>query len=173
MLDGLIKLLEWIGEKWRDYLSPFCIVKEYEKGVLLRLGKYKKGLKVGVNLKLPIIDEIHTCLCKVDTFHVSPVNVTTLDQKQVSVEPIIKFDIVDAKKYLIDTNEAASNLHDISRGIIADYLTDCDWEEVKKKTTLTKIKNALKNECEEMGVNVNKVYFGRIVCTKIYSFLKD
>ena len=56
MLDGFIKLLEWIGEKWRDYLSPIIILRDYEAGVLLRIGKYRKNLKVGLNWKVPIID---------------------------------------------------------------------------------------------------------------------
>jgi hypothetical protein len=91
----------------------------------------------------------------------------------VSVEPIIQFDIVDPKKYLIDTNDAVGNIHDISRGIIADYLSDCEWESIKKKTTLTAIKNALKKECDEMGINIYKVYFARIVTTKVYTVFKE
>jgi regulator of protease activity HflC (stomatin/prohibitin superfamily) len=101
------------------------------------------------------------------------VDITTMDNKQVSVEPIIKFDIIDPKKYLVDVNEAAGNIHDIARGVIADYLTDCTWDEIKKKSTLTAIKNALKKECDDMGINIYKVYFGRIVTTKMYTIFKD
>lgn len=173
MLDGVIKLLEWIFEKWTDFLSPIFVVREYEAGVLLRLGKYKKNLEHGVNFKWPLVDEIHTVIKTVDTFHVAAVDITTLDGKQVSVEPIVKFDIIDPKKYILDVNAAADNLHDITRGIIADYLTDCEWDEIKKKTTLTEIKNKLKNECDEMGVKVYKVYFGRIVTTRMFTVFKE
>ena len=173
MLDGFIRLLEWLGEKWRDYLAPVFIVRTYESGVLLRLGKYKKDLTEGVNFKIPFIDEIHTVIRTVDTFHVTPVDITTLDSKQVSVEPIVKFEIIDPKKYLLDVNDGSSNMHDITRGIIADYLTDCEWDEIKKKTTLTAIKNSLKAECDEIGVKVYKVYFGRIVTTRIYTVFKE
>lgn len=173
MLDGFIRLLEWIGEKWRDYISPFVIIRCYESGVLLRMGKYEKDLHEGLNWKFPIIDEIHTVIKTIDTFHVAPVDITTLDSKQVSVEPIIKFDIIDAKKYLIDVNNGSDNLHDITRGVIADYLSDCEWDDIKKKTTLTAIKNALKKETDEMGVNVYKVFFGRVVITKMFTVFKE
>lgn len=173
MLDGLIRLLEWAGEKWRDYLSPVVVLRCYEAGVLLRLGKYSRDLETGWNWKLPIIDEVHTVIKTVDTFHVAAVDITTLDGKQVSVEPIIKFEIVDPKKYIIDVNAAGDNLHDVTRGIIADYLTDCEWEEIKKKTTLTEIKNKLKGECDELGVKVYKVYFGRIVTTRMFTVFKE
>jgi len=173
MLDGLIRFFEWLVEKGIDYISPIFIVRDYEIGVMLRLGKYKKNLKVGINFKIPLIDEIHSVIRTVDTFHVAPVDITTLDNKQVSVEPIVKFEIIDPKKYILDTNEAAGNIHDVTRGIIADYLTDCDWEEIKKKTTLTRIKNALKNECDDMGLIIHKVYFGRIVTTKMFTVFKE
>ncbi len=173
MLDGLIRIFEWLADIWKDYVSPVMVLRCYESGVLLRLGKYKKELKEGINWKLPIIDEVHTIIKTIDTFHVSPVDITTADGKQVSVEPIVKFDIVDAKKYLIDVNNGADNLHDITRGIIADYLTDCDWDDIKRKTTLTAIKNALKKESEDMGVNISKVYFGRIVTTKMFTVFKE
>ena len=173
MIDGLIKFFEWVGEKWKDYISPVIILRCYEAGVLLRFGSYHHNLKEGVNWKIPLVDEIYTVIRTIDTFHVLPVDITTRDNKQVSVEPIIKFDIVDAKKYLIDTNVAADNLHDVSRGTIADYLSDCDWEDIKKKSTLTAIKNTLKKECDDMGINIYKVYFGRIVTTKIYTVFKE
>jgi len=175
MLDGniIINSLEWLGEKWKDYLSPWSILRCYEGGVLLRLGKYKHELKEGLNFKLPFIDEIHTVIKTTDTFHVAAVDITTADNKQVSVEPIIKFDIVDFKKYLIDTNNAADNLHDIARGVIADHLTDCTFDEIKDRKTLTQIKNKLKGECDDMGVAVLKVYFGRIVTTKMFTVFKE
>jgi regulator of protease activity HflC (stomatin/prohibitin superfamily) len=173
MSEGLIRIFEWIAEIWRDYLSPVLVLRCYEGGVLLRLGKYKRNLKEGINFKFPLIDEVHIVITTIDTFHISPVDITTIDNKQVSVEPIIKFDIIDPKKYLVDVNEAAGNIHDIARGIIADYLTDCTWDDIKKKTTLTAIKNALKKECDDMGINIYKVYFGRIVTTKMYTIFKD
>jgi len=175
MLDSniLISTIEWIGEKWNNYLSPVTVLRCYEGGVLLRLGKYKHDLKEGLNFKLPLIDEIHTCIKTIDTFALPPIDITTIEGKQVSVEPIVMFEITDPKKYLIDTNEASGNIRDISRGTIADYLADCTWEEIKEKKTLTAIKNSIKKECEPMGILVHKVYFARVVTTKVYTVFKE
>lgn len=168
----LISTAEWVGEKFKDYISPIVVLRCYEGGVLLRLGKFKRELKEGINIKIPFIDEVHTVVKTEDTFQLSPVDITTLDGKQVSVEPIIKFAIHDSKKYLIDVNDAASNLKDIARGVVADYLTDCTWDQMKEKKTLTAIKNFLKKEGDELGVTIYKVYFGRILTTKVYTVLK-
>lgn len=169
----LISTFEWVGEKFKDYLSPVVVLRCYEGGVLLRLGKYKYELKEGLNFKIPLIDEVHTVIKTIDTLQLAPIDITTKDGIQVSVQPIVKFDICNIKKYLIDTNEAGGNVKDVSRGVIADYLTDCTWDEIKEKKTLTAIKNALKKECDDLGINVCKVYFGRIVTTKVYTVFKE
>jgi regulator of protease activity HflC (stomatin/prohibitin superfamily) len=173
MLDGLIRLLEWLGDKWETNLSPYFIISDYEGGVLLRLGKYKKTLKRGSNWKYPLIDSIVSTNIAINTYAISNVNITTLDNKTVTVSGILEIDIFDVKKYLIDINDADSNAADLARGIIADYLSDCTWEEVKDKKTLTKIKNKLKPEFAEMGITVRKLLFGDIAITRMYTVIKE
>jgi hypothetical protein len=73
---------------------------------------------------------------------------------------------------MLETNDAISNFRDISGGVIADELVDCTWEEVKKKATLTKIKKQLKTPCEEMGLNVKKLYFKKITLSTTYTLIK-
>lgn len=173
MLDGIIKLLEWVFKVWEQHLSPFIVLSEYEEGVLLRLGIYKKNLVKGINLKVPLLDYTMVTTVTKDTYHVVNVNVTTTDSKSICVGAIVEFDICDIKKYFLDVNEAQSNAHDITRGIIADYLSDCEWEEVKKKTTLTQIKNKLKPQLADMGMNIHQIMFGDITQTRVFTVFKD
>lgn len=173
MLDGLIRVFQWIAEIWSQHLSPFVVLSDYEEGVILRMGKYQKNLVKGVNFKMPLMDYTMTVVVTKDTYHVANVNVTTIDGKTISVGSIVEFNIVDVKKYFLDVNEAQSNAHDITRGIIADYLSDCEWEEVKKKTTLTQIKNRLKPQMEAMGMNVTQVMFGDIAQSRVFTIFKE
>jgi len=173
MLDGLIRLLQWLAEIWSQHLSPFVVLSDYEEGVVLRMGRYKKNLVKGINFKMPLMDYTMTVIVTKDTYHVSNVNVTTSDSKTISVGAIVEFEIVDVKKYFLDVNEAQSNAHDITRGVIADYLSDCDWSEVKQKTTLTKIKNKLKPQMETMGMNITQVMFGDIAQSRVFTIFKE
>ena len=173
MGDLIIKTLEWLADKWHEYLSPYVIMRDYESGVLLRLGRYKKNLKTGVNWKLPFIDEVHSVVITTNTFHVANVNVTTTDQKTISVGVIIEYDITDVKKYLLDVNEAESNAHDIARGVIASHLTDCSWEDVKLKPTATAIKNKLKKQFDDMGINIHQLIFGDITQSRVFTVFRE
>jgi regulator of protease activity HflC (stomatin/prohibitin superfamily) len=173
MLDGLIRLLEWLGNKWESSVTPYFIVAEYEEGVLLRFGKYKKNIVAGSNWKFPFIDYTLSTNIMTNTYAISNVNITTLDSKTITISAVLEIDIFDVKAYLIDTNDADTNAADLARGIIADYLTDCTWDEVKDKKTLTKIKNKLKPEFAQMGINVNKLFFGDIAITRTFTLIKE
>lgn len=173
MLDGFIKLLEWLGDKWENNLSPYCIVADYEGGVLMRLGKFRKVLKPSLNWKIPLVDSIITTNVKTNTFEIQNVNITTSDNKTITVSGVIEFEIVDVKAYLINYNDSESNIIDLSKGIISNYLTDCDWEDIKTKPTLTKIKNKLRNRFSEMGIDVKDFMFGSISTTRTFTLIKE
>ncbi|MEI6186987.1 MAG: SPFH domain-containing protein [Alphaproteobacteria bacterium] len=173
MLDGLIRLLQWLAEVWFQHLSPFIVLCDYEEGVILRMGKYKKNLVKGINFKIPLMDATMTTIVTKDTYHVANVNVTTIDGKTISVGAIVEFEITDIRKFFMDINEAHSNAHDITRGVIADYISDIEWIEVKKKTTLTQIKNKLKPQMEAMGMSVTQIMFGDIAQSRVFTVFKE
>ena len=173
MLDGIIKILEWLAQIWSQHLSPFIILSDYEEGVTLRMGRYHKNLVKGINFKMPLMDYTMTIIVTKDTYHVANVNVTTLDGKTISVGCIVEFEITDVRKFFLDVNEAFGNAHDITRGVLADYLSDCDWVDVKKKTTLTQIKNKLKPQMEAMGITITQVMFGDIVQSRVFTLFKE
>jgi hypothetical protein len=171
MLDKLIDILLRVGEQ----IFPFVIIDSYEGAIHMRLGKKVKELPVGLHfipLKTIYVDRVISTHIKVDTFSVSNVNVTTTDNKTVSVGGIIEYLIFDVTKNLIECNDAMTNAKDITRGIIADYLSDCTWEEVNKKPTRTAIKNRLNKELADIGIEVKQVLFGDIVLSKVFTVFK-
>ena len=171
-MDGIIRLLEWILNAGREHILPFVVVREYEAGILLRMGRYAGNLEVGWNWKIPIIDEAQVIVKSIDTFHVENVSITTTDAKTVSVGAVIEFSIIDPKLYIISVNDALSNSHDIARGIIADYLSDCTWDEIKQKPTRTEVKKKLKKVFVDMGIEVHDLYFADISLNTVLTLRK-
>lgn len=163
MIDGLVKLFDWLGEKWSDHLSPFIVIRDFEAGVRMRLGRRLGRLHVGVNWKWPLLDEVHTCLIKPDTFRVMNTTITTIDGKTAAFGAIVEYQITDPEKYLLDYNEALVNMHDFARGSVAQQLMDCSWEDCKKESTWKKIASTLRRECKPMGIEIIQVQFGDIV----------
>ena len=80
--------------------------------------------------------------------------------------------IIDPKLYIISVNDALSNSHDIARGIIGDYLSDCTWEEIKQKPTRTEVKKKLKKVFVNMGIEVHDLYFADISLNTVLTLRK-
>jgi regulator of protease activity HflC (stomatin/prohibitin superfamily) len=164
-------LKDIIKELWH-YLIPFIVIYQYERGVRMRLGKHATVLYPGFHFKIPFIDDVHRCNVENETKTTLSIHITTTDEKTVTVTPVIKYKIVNAIKWITEANDANTNLHDITRGIVADYLTDITWAECKKKTTVTKIKNKLNEKIEDLGIIISEVMLtdlciSRVLITKI------
>lgn len=163
-------MLDWIKEIiyqiWH-YLLPFTVVNEYELGVRLRFGIHPKLLKSGFHFKIPFIDNVLTCIVTEDTRSCKPIHITTTDGKTISATPVIKYIIEDAVHWLIYTNDAMSNLEDITRLVSSDYLTDIEWEECKQKPTWTKIKNKLNSKVESMGAKISEFGLANMCISRV------
>lgn len=170
-MDGnfVIQSLEWIQNKWDNYLSPIVLVREYEGGIVLNLGKFGRYLKKGINWKFPYpFNEAHKAYIKPETIS-EEITVTTMDGKTLILEVIGEFEIVDVKNWLLNSNDSFTNVVDLLKGYAADVSTDHTSEELNKKPVRTKIKNKLNEELGELGARFNKILFGKIALTQSFS----
>lgn len=169
-------MFDWISqvlEKFWEYIKFWQIVESFEKGVLCRWGIAIKELEPGFHWKYPCADYVYTTIVTPDTINIKPITLTTADGKTISIGAVVEFDIVDIWKYLIDTNEARSNMRDVCLGVISDDVEDRDWEEIKKKTTRNAVQKKLSKACEQMGIRVINFYFTAKSITKSFSLSKE
>lgn len=162
---GFEKLID-LFIQFLERILPFWIVWHYELGVRMGLWITPHELKPGIYLKIPFFHKILTCNAKNETFRVIQNTVTTKDGKTVSISATVGYYVNDAVKHLAENNDAITNIHDITWGVIGEYLTECDWEEIKKKTTRTAIKNKMKDDCAHLGVVIEFVRLGIITQTR-------
>lgn len=163
----MVEFLKYLFEQFAHYILPFTIVRVYEGAVRLRFGRNPTVIGSGFKLKFPFIDEIHTCIITVDTMAATAVHVTTSDEKTITVTPVIEYQVEDSIKWLMETNDARTNLHDLTRGFVADYLTDITWDETKKKSTATDIKKKLNQKAQEMGAKIHRLILADICINRV------
>lgn len=165
MLDKLIEVLLGL---WHEMI-PFFVIEEYERGIRLRLGKAQLvPLKPGLHFKVPFADKILSSIVTNDTIHIEAVTFTTTDGITITAGATVEFYIEDIYKFLINTNEAITNYHDICRAILASILAEYTWEECKRKTTTTVVKNKIKIQAEQMGIFTDKVTFSDMSISRAY-----
>lgn len=168
-------MFEWIKEildKFWHYIFPFFVIDEFERGVLLRFGKNPKEFPPGIHFKIPFVDSVLTCIVVEETAVSYNIHVTTLDNETIAAGPTFRYIIEDPIKWLIETNDAKTNVNDIVRLVASDYLSDITWDECKQKTTWTQIKNKINAKIKSTGAKVTD--FGladickiKVILTKI------
>jgi len=150
MLDKLIDILVNI---W-GAIVPYVIILEYQEGVLLRFGKYKKVIKKGFHWKIPVIDETVIEHIAITTTTLPPQSLTTLDNETIVVKGIIKYRITDIHKYAILVWDAKDALVDTTCGLIRDTVNEKNWEEIRLGKIDGLISRRVKTAAEEYGIEV-------------------
>jgi len=96
---------------------PLCLfvtmkqVQEYERAVIFRLGKVKKGGAVGPGLFfiIPCLDSIQTVDLRTITFDVPPQEILTKDSVTVAVDAVVYFKIFNPMNSVINVQNASQS----------------------------------------------------------------
>jgi len=104
------------------------IVQQQERGIVLRLGKYKSIAEPGLNLVIPYIESMIKVDMRERVINVEPQKVITKDNVSVIVDAVIYYKIVDPVKAefeVEDFGNAATTLAQTNlRNIVGDKTLD-------------------------------------------------
>lgn len=165
------EIIQWIKDVWND-MKPIIFVNQYENGVLLRAGKYKKTMAPGWWLRIPFVDNYHIENVMPDTIDILPVHITTLDDKTITIGCEIEIKVDDMRMAVIETNDWRTNIKDITRGVLSEHLEDCNWADIKKKVVKNQIMKKLEKRFAEMGITLLYFNYTDKVITKAITLLQ-
>jgi regulator of protease activity HflC (stomatin/prohibitin superfamily) len=140
------------------------IVKQYQRGVILRLGKYSSLAGPGINFILPILDTIIFVDVRERVINVDPQKVITKDNVTVLVDAAIYYKIVDPVKAQFEvenfdmavTTLAQTNL----RNLIGDKSLDDSL--TARDVINASLRDVLDDATDTWGVKVTRVEVQRI-----------
>lgn len=173
-MNFILEILRFLTEEvLLEKLSPVFYMNQFHKGVLTRRGIYVRELVHGWNFKWPLIDRFLTCNSLPDTYYLSNVNVTTADNQTVSVSSCLEVIVTDPYKYLLEANDAASNIRDISMGVLAHELIDLNWEDINRRKTFNAIHRSLNRDLQSYGVEVLRFWFTDVTKTRSFTLINQ
>jgi regulator of protease activity HflC (stomatin/prohibitin superfamily) len=147
----------WIEKLW-NFFIPFTVVKEYQAGVLLRFGKYKKVLRAGFHWCWPFyIDEVVECDIATETIETKPQSLTTKDGQNIVVSARVKCYVEAPEIYTIKVKDVTNAIGDITQGKIKDVIMKLTWEECRESNLDTQITGKVRAEATKWGVYVERV----------------
>ena len=74
------------------------IVNQYEKGLVMRFGKYQRTVGSGINILVPFVESILAVDMRERVLNVDPQNVITKDNVAVIVDAVVYYKVVDPVK---------------------------------------------------------------------------
>lgn len=83
-------------------LSGIKIVNQYERGVVLTLGKYTGMLSPGLRIVIPVIQKLYKVDMRLATVDIPRQEVITKDNVTVSVDAVVYFRVTNADKAILD-----------------------------------------------------------------------
>lgn len=142
----------------------FRIVKQYQKGLVIRLGKYSNTADSGVVILLPFIDSLIAVDMREQVINVEPQKVITKDNVSVIVDAVIYYKVVDPVKAEFEIenfNYAATTLAQTNlRNLIGDKTLD---ESLTARDIInTSLREVLDEATDAWGVKITKVELQKI-----------
>lgn len=167
------KLIDLIVTFIHDFL-PFKIVNQWEEGVHLRNGKFKRVVKPGLNFKVSFFDTIITTPVITQTVNLRSQTVTSKDEKSIVLSSIVRYHVYDVEKFLLGVMHANDVLVDTTQGIIRDIVEDTDWNDLVDLTN--KVTPTVNEQVNKWGITIELVSFpdlGEIITYRIINEGKD
>src|SRR5579875_3038894 len=112
------------------------IVKQYEEGVLFRLGRVIGERKPGFRMIIPFVDVLHRVSLRIVTMPIQSQGIITRDNVSVDVSAVAYFKVVDAVKSVVAIENVYSAIDQIAqstlRKVVGQHTLDQTLSETDK-----------------------------------------
>lgn len=152
------RVLDFISAFW-NLLRPVLVVSEFEGGVILRFGRYRRKIGPGLHWKLPLADNAVVTSTVTTTMALRPQTLTTRDDLTIVVSAIVKYHISDVRAYLLDIWDSADVINDLTLGTIREIVASVDYADLRGSAIEEEVLNCIRDEASRYGVDIHKVTF--------------
>ncbi|HEX5401616.1 MAG TPA: slipin family protein [Pseudonocardiaceae bacterium] len=135
------------------------IVKQYERGVLFRLGQVRGTRMPGLRLIIPLVDVLHRVTLRIVTLPIQSQGIITRDNVSVDVSAVAYFRVVDAVKSVVAIENVYSAIDQIAQTTLRKVVGQHTLDETLSETDQINldIRKILDITTVEWGVEVTLV----------------
>jgi regulator of protease activity HflC (stomatin/prohibitin superfamily) len=136
------------------------IINQYERGVVLRLGKVRPAVKEpGLRLIIPIVDQMRKISIRIVTLPVDSQQVITKDNVSIDVAAVAYYQVKDAIKSVVEIENVISATYQIAQTTVRNVVGQSALDEVLSSTAgiNDKIKEILDVATADWGIYVSTV----------------
>ncbi|HUP20395.1 MAG TPA: slipin family protein [Gemmatimonadota bacterium] len=140
-------------------MSAVRILKEYERGVVFRLGRLIASKGPGLILLIPIIDKMEKISLRVIAFDVPPQDVITRDNVSVKVNAVVYFRVFDPNKAVVEVEDYLYATSQLAQTTLRSVVGEAELDQIlsERDRLNDRIQAILDEHTDPWGIKVTLV----------------
>lgn len=140
-------------------LSGIKIINQYERGVVLTLGKYTGIRLPGLRIVVPIFQQLIKVDVRSTPVDVPSQEVITRDNVTIKVDAVVYFRVVDASKAVLETNNYLYATSQFAQAALRDVIGNVEMDSLlsQREQVSQDIKRIVDTETDKWGIDVENV----------------
>ncbi len=139
--------------------SAIRILKEYERGVIFRLGRLIGEKGPGLILLIPIIDKMQKVSLRLVVLDVPPQDVITRDNVSIKVNAVVYFRVMDSNNAVVQVENFLYATSQLAQTTLRSVLGQVELDEVlaEREKINKNLQDILDRQTDPWGVKVTNV----------------
>jgi regulator of protease activity HflC (stomatin/prohibitin superfamily) len=135
------------------------ILREYERGVIFRLGRLIRAKGPGLILLIPIVDKMIRVSLRTIVLDVPPQDVITQDNVSIKVNAVVYFRVIDPQKAIVQVENFLAATSQISQTTLRSVLGQSELDDLlsQRDKINHKLQQIIDANTEPWGVKVTNV----------------
>lgn len=137
----------------------FAVVRQYERGVVFRLGRLRNVREPGLRVMIPLVDRMRKISLRTVTMPIQSQQVITQDNVSIGVAAVAYFRVVDPVRAIVEIENVTAAINQIAQTTVRNVVGRSPLDQVLSETEKlnTAIKDLLDHTTERWGVLVHLV----------------
>ena len=138
------------------FQSSIFILKEYERGVVLRLGRFAAIRGPGIVIIIPFIDRLFRVDLRIITYDIPSQDVITRDNVSVKVNGVLLFKIVEPEKAILQVENFFAATSQYAQTTLRSICGEAELDDIlsKREDLNLKIQGIIDQKTSSFGVKV-------------------
>lgn len=140
-------------------LSGLKVVNQYQRGVVLTLGKFTGVRQPGLRIVIPIFQKMIRVDIRSTPIDVPKQEIITKDNVTVGVDAVVYLRVIDPAKAVLETTNYVYATSQFAQAALRDVTGNADMDELlsKREEISQKIKEIVDSETDKWGIDVENV----------------
>ena len=139
--------------------SAIRVLREYERGVIFRLGRLMGSKGPGLILLIPLIDRMVKVSLRTVAMDIPPQDVITKDNVSVKVNAVLYFRVMDTSKAITEVEDYLYATSQLAQTTLRSVMGGAELDEMlaEREKINTSLQEIIDNHSEPWGIKVSLV----------------